>query len=95
MIYSILMFGDAQSMSLIQSYKMGRRFLSGNVDHIVPTVMYILLYWPMANVHHIAAHYVLPQYHLVFDDCYAQFRLSHDSWESSCVDSPASLFGSL
>ncbi len=27
--------------------------------------------------------------------CYAQLRLSHDSWESSCVDSLASLFGSL
>ncbi len=34
MTFSSLMFGDAQSIFLIQSYKMGRRFLCGIIDHL-------------------------------------------------------------
>ncbi len=49
---SVIMFGDVQSMSLIQSYKMDRRFLSGIVNQIWAnfwdSVMYILLLWPMS-----------------------------------------------
>ncbi len=50
--FSILMFGDAHSMFLIQNYRMDRRFPCGILDHIWVNfwdlVMFILLLWPMS-----------------------------------------------
>ncbi len=50
--YSAFMFGVAQSMSLIQSYRMDRRFPSGIFHHAWANswvlAIQILLLWPMS-----------------------------------------------
>ncbi len=65
--YSTLMYGVVQCMSVIQSYRMGKKFSRGLGQYLNFCDKYSSL---MANVCHLSTVYVSPQYHLVFDDLF-------------------------
>ncbi len=56
-----LMSGVAQSMSMIQSYNMGRKTLSGIIDHVWTNfwdlVMYIVLLWQISTTSQLVTFY--------------------------------------